>query len=199
MSLYTKILNYKPDFDSQFQCVLEPNHKHIVYKNFDKQCNMNNHIYKRTKPIDNLSKYNLLNPRQLVDDATNPPEYNIQCDLFPAKTEELMKNKKEFNKHYIQQNMGYINDESFLFNINHKMDKGKTFNITNNIVEFDKSSDLNMLFDKNQTNENKLNERTKRRMIIKDVTADDQKWCEGGLYKKEDFDETDEPIPYNLY
>ena len=198
MSLYTQILNYKPDFNSQFQGVLEPDHKHIVYKNFDKQCTENNKIYKRSKPIDHISKYNILDPRQLVDDATNPQEYNIQTELFPPKTEKLMENKPDFNKHYIQQNIGYINDESFLFNINHKNDKGKTFNINNNIIEHDKSSDIDMLFSET-VSKGGINERTSRRMIIDDVTKDDQKWCEGGLYKNEDFKETEEPKAYNLY
>lgn len=199
MSLYTKILNYKPNLNNQFQCILDSNHKYMVYNNFDKQCSMNSNIYNRTKPIDNISKKNLLNPRQLVNDSTNPPEHNIQCDLFPPKTEDLIENKNNFNKHYIQQNIGYINDESFLFNINKKVDKGKTFNINNNIVEIDKSSDIDMLFDETQTNNNSFNERTKRKMIIQDVTNDDQKWCNGALYKKEEFDETNEPVPYNLY
>tara|TARA_B110000238_G_C16091525_1_gene424049 strand:- start:92 stop:688 length:597 start_codon:yes stop_codon:yes gene_type:complete len=198
MSLYTQILNYKPDFNSQFQCVLEPNHKHIVFKNFDKQCKENNKIYRRSKPIDKITKYNILDPRQLVDDSTNPPDYNIQIELFPPKTEKLMENKKDFNKHYIQQNMGYINDESFLFNINHKNDKGKTFNINNNIIEHDKSSDIDMLFSET-VSKGGINERTSRRMIIDDVTKEDQKWCEGGLYKNDDFKETEEPKAYNLY
>ena len=94
MSLHTKILNYKPRFNDQFQCILDVNHKYIVYNNFDKQCNENNSIYKRSKPIDNISKKNLLNPRSLVAESTNPNEYNIQCELFPDKTEDLMKNKK---------------------------------------------------------------------------------------------------------
>ena len=94
--------------------------------------------------------------------------------------------------------MGYINDESFLFNINRKTDKGKTFNINNYIVEMDKDSEIDSQFNENINTIKKFNERTKRKMIIEDITTDNQ-WCEGAVYKKEDIVEKQQPIPYNSF
>ena len=191
MSLYQQILNNKPNYDKQFKDVLPCNHCNIIFGNFEKHCSENNHIYRRFKPIDNIEKYNLLNPRSLVKEGTNPLKYNVQCDIFPDKTEDLLKHKKDFNQHHIQQNIGYINDESFLFNINHKTNKHKTFNIYNNIVEMNKESELDNLFEKNKSKSKslELNTQTSRKMTIKDITQDNQNWCEGSIYNKNYFSE----------
>ena len=59
------------------------------------------------------------------------------------------------------QNMGYIDDESFLFNINHKSDKDKTFNIFNNIAKYDKTSEIDNQFEKTKSTGFEINKKTK--------------------------------------
>ena len=198
MSLYKRIIENKHDIAKQFVKVLPCDHKTFTYNNYKKQCYENTKIYRRHKPIDKKEKYNLLNPRSYVTESTNPKKYDKQKDFFPQKTETLLKDKPKFNDSHMFQNMGYIDDESFLLNINHKSDKDKTFNIFNNIAPYNKSSSIDRQFEKTKGSVFSINETTNRKYLVGDLTNEDQGWCTGSMFKSSDFNETQVPEPYTL-
>jgi hypothetical protein len=197
MSLYQNILKQNPSIGGQFKRVLPWDFKPIVYNNYNKECSKNNKIYRRTRPVDGRNKNNILPPRPRVRESTNPKKYDRHDDVYPLSSEKLLENIYSFNKHHDLQKMGYINDEAFLLNINKKTDKHKIFNIHNNIVKMDDESEVELQFKDNEVHNNVFNERTNRKMIIKDITNTDQKWCSGAVVNMDDFKETNEPIAYN--
>lgn len=197
MSLYQHILNSEPNIGGQFKRVLPCDFKPIVYNNYDKECSENNDIYRHSRPVDGRKKKNLLPPRAQVRESTNPKKHDRHDYEYPLPSEKLLENKQDFNKHHDQQKMGYMNDESFLLNINKKSDQHKTFNIHTNIIEMDKESELEEQFENSKTKKNIFNERTNRKMIIKDITNKNQEWCSGAIINSKDFKETNEPVAYN--
>ena len=196
MSLYQQILKQKPNISNQFTRVLPCDFNPVVYNNYNKECAENNTIYRRFKPIDNKIKNNILPPRPRVRESTNPKKYDRHDDRYPLSSEKLLENKDTFNDHYDQQNMGYMNDEAFLLNINKKADKHKTFNVHNKLIEHDDSSNLDEIFT-DSAKSGLFNERTSRKMIIKDLTINNQEWCNGAIFNPADFKETTEPVAFN--
>ena len=197
MSLYDTIIKQKPNIGVQFQRVLPCDFKPIVYNNYNEECSQNNKVYRYSRPVDGEKKKNILPPRSRVRESTNPKKYDRHDDVYPLPSEKLLENISVFNKHHDLQKMGYMNDESFLLNINKKSDQHKTFNISTNLVEMDDESELELQFKDNEVQKNVFNERTNRKMIIKDITNTDQKWCSGAVVNMDNFKETNEPVAYN--
>jgi hypothetical protein len=105
------------------------------FGNFKKECTENNKIYSRSKPIDNINKQIILDPRPLTTSRCNLEEYNRQCYIFPPKTESIVsKYGDDLDKYYCQQNFVNIDDESFLLNINKRYTRINEFNIATPIV-----------------------------------------------------------------
>tara|TARA_B100000787_G_C16183803_1_gene293414 strand:+ start:1033 stop:1626 length:594 start_codon:yes stop_codon:yes gene_type:complete len=196
MSLYQQILKEKPNICTQFAPVLPQEFEPVVYNNYNKECAENNKIYKRFKPVDCKTKNNLLPPRPRVRESTNPKKYDRHDSIYPLSSEKLLEEKDTFNDHYYKQNMGYMNDEAYLLNINKKADRHKTFNIHDKLVEYDSSSELDSIF-KDHTGGGLFNERTSRKMIVNDLTVQNQEWCQGAIFNPNDFKEVEEPKAYN--
>ena len=141
--------------------------------NYKKECGENNALYSRSKPIDGIEKNIILPPRMLSTSKCNLAEYNRQCYLFPSKTETLIRENKNLDEKYCQQNIINIDDESFLKNINVNADQYKTFNIKTPISgelleKGPKAVDAidDTLIDDANTQTLVLNKPTKRRNLI---------------------------------
>lgn len=120
--------------DQPFNSLYTPCHG-----NFDKQCYQNNKILDRARPLDELAKNVVLNPRPLTTSRCNLEEYNRQCYVFPPQTENIVrKYGDKLDEKLCQQNFVNIDDESFLKNINTIQTKEKEFNIKQNIVALDR-------------------------------------------------------------
>ena len=77
-----------------------------------------------------------------------------------------------------------------------RADKHKTFNIHNKLIEHDDSSNLDKIFT-DSAKSGLFNERTSRKMIIKDLTINNQEWCNGAIFNPADFNESSEPVAFN--
>jgi hypothetical protein len=141
--------------------------------NYKKECAENNALYSRNKPIDGIEKNIILSPRMLSTSKCNLAEYNRQCYLFPSKTETLIRENKNLDEKYCQQNIINIDTDSFLKNITVNSDAYKTYNIktpvSNELLETGPNAvDVidDTLIDGANTHKLILNKPTKRRNLI---------------------------------
>lgn len=109
------------------------------HSNFEKQCSTNTHILERARPLDELAKNVVLDPRPLSTSRCNLEEYNRQHYIFPPETESVIQRYGDkLDEKLCQQNFVNIDDESFLKNINTIQTKEKEYNIKQNIVPLDR-------------------------------------------------------------
>ena len=205
MSLINQILNEKSNIDNYFLDKQFP--KTVKYCGLEKANTENRKIYERTLPIDNIEKKQILTPQ-----FYNNSKYLFrkQKDVFPTKTEELIKDKSllsgNYPKKYLEQNFVNIGDESFLYNINTPYSKieqrntlkvvsddlTKTYNNVNSptMSLFEPNKKDNLKFGKNP-----FNQETKRKNIINDRLTRNQEWCDGYPKEYDSKNGTTEPLP----
>jgi hypothetical protein len=120
----------------------EINHNYQpCFGNFSKECSENNKIYSRSKPLDDLPKQIILDPRPLTTSLCNLEEYNRQCYIFPPKTESIVTEYGDkLDETFCQQNFVNVDDESFLFNINKRYARINEANIATPIVPMNTGS-----------------------------------------------------------
>ncbi len=205
MSLINTILNETTNLDNYFVDKQFP--KTVNYCGLEKENTENKKIYERNLPIDNIEKKQILTP-QFYNNSNYL--FREQENVFPPKTEELIKDKSLLNgnypKKYLEQNFVNIDNESFLYNINIPYSKIEQRNIltvvsddlikTHNNV----NSPTMSVFEPNKKDtlkfgKNPFNQETKRKNIINDRLTRDQEWCNGYPLEYDSKNETKEPLP----
>jgi len=205
MSLINQILNEKSTIDNYFVDKQFP--KTVKYCGLEKENIENRKIYERNLPIDNIEKNQILTP-QFYNNSNYL--FREQENVFPPKTEELIKEKTLLNgnypQKYLEQNFVNIDDESFIYNINTPYSKIEQRNILkvvsddliktyNNVTSptmavFEPHKKDTLKFGKNP-----FNQQTKRKNIINDRLTINQEWCDGYPLEYDSKNETKKPLP----
>jgi hypothetical protein len=140
MELYKEIYEYKPDFSEQFPDIKKK--CSVKYCGLRKESEENDKIFRRSLPIDNLKKKQIL-PPIIYNNSIYKYRKQTYSEIFPPPTEELIKNPALFDgnypKKYLQQNFVNIDDESFLLNLNtfssHVHEKNVLSPVVNDLLE----------------------------------------------------------------
>ena len=205
MSLINEILNEISTIDNYFVDKQFP--KTVKYCGLEKENTENKKIYERNLPIDNIEKNQILNPQ-----FYNNSKYLFrkQENVFPPKTEVLIKEKSLLNgnypQKYLEQNFVNIDDESFLYNINtpySKIDQRNTLKVVSDdlVKTYNNVNSPTMaVFEPNKKDtltfgKNPFNQETKRKNIINDRLTRNQEWCNGYPIEYDSKNETKEPLP----
>jgi len=205
MSLINQILNETSTIDNYFVDKQFP--KTVKYCGLEKENIENRKIYERNLPIDNIKKNQILTP-QFYNNSNYL--FREQENVFPPKTEELIKEKTLLNgnypQKYLEQNFVNIDDESFLYNINTPYSKIEQRNILK-VVSDDLIKTYNNVTSPNMAvfephkkdtlkfGKNPFNQQTKRKNIINDRLTRNQEWCDGYPIEYDSKNETKEPLP----
>jgi hypothetical protein len=136
--------------------------------NNDKEIIENKKIFNRTQPLDKFEKKIILNPRMISTSKCNLVKYNMEAYVFPPKTEILIKKNETVDQRFCHQNFVNVDKESYLLNINKKLDNNINQNINNELLYSENS--LDQYYNTNLNKDNFIVDQPTKRVSQKTLT-----------------------------